>query len=382
MMLGNRNFSVFFWNIRQFLFGFLIGFFICLIFTSDCLSFNKSETFTSFNITRSYNQEFSIGKNFSLGSDQFFKKIINFYDKKNKCDYGPKGPRILCAVFTYEKNHKTKAVSVDKTWGKRCDKTIFLTNFASETIPELNSTDQGPNFVNLNKTSDYSKLTIKTIETLLYVYKNLIDEFDWVLKADDDTFVIVENLRYFLSQKCPDELKTYGFKYEPRSPERFTYEFNSGGAGYLISNKSVRLFAEEYLNNLTFCRDITGAEDADIARCLYKLGVTPGDSRDKKGRERFHPLSFQEMWSLPSDHWTFKYSKYPIKRVSQCILFKSIIGKIFKKKFILKGEECCSNSTISFHYTSNEKMLQLDYLLYNLKHKSYVPFSDDYILDN
>jgi hypothetical protein len=36
----------------------------------------------------------------------------------NKCNYGPNGPRIYCAVLTHFGNLQTKAQSVRKTWGK------------------------------------------------------------------------------------------------------------------------------------------------------------------------------------------------------------------------------------------------------------------------
>ena len=38
---------------------------------------------------------------------------------ENKCKYGPKGPRILCAVFTTKSSHKTKLMAVHNTWAKR-----------------------------------------------------------------------------------------------------------------------------------------------------------------------------------------------------------------------------------------------------------------------
>ena len=49
--------------------------------------------------------------------------------------------------------------------------------------------------VALNLTEGRDKLWAKTKAAFTYVYTRHREEADWFLKADDDTFVIVENLK-------------------------------------------------------------------------------------------------------------------------------------------------------------------------------------------
>jgi hypothetical protein len=49
--------------------------------------------------------------------NQMQNLILNGNVTENKCNYGKNGPKILCAVFTYQKNYATKATAVNNTWG-------------------------------------------------------------------------------------------------------------------------------------------------------------------------------------------------------------------------------------------------------------------------
>jgi glycoprotein-N-acetylgalactosamine 3-beta-galactosyltransferase len=212
-------------------------------------------------------------------------------------------------------------------------------------------------------------LTAKTIQTLLYANKYLIDEFDWILKADDDTYVIMENLKRFLLDKCPTEDTFYGFRYKPLKPDTFKHDFNSGGAGYVISNKAVKQFTSKYASDGKFCRNTTGAEDVDIAKCLGEIGVKPGDSRDEFGLERFHPLSYESMWNITPMNKTYHHARFPLKSVRLFVYIEYCLFEALEinSNLFLKREDCCSSSSISFHYTTGQKALQMDHLLYKLR---------------
>ena len=61
------------------------------------------------------------------------------------------------------------------------------------------------------------------------------DEADWFLKADDDTYTIVENLRFLLEDKNSSTPVYFGHKFKPYVEQGYF----SGGAGYVLSKEAL-----------------------------------------------------------------------------------------------------------------------------------------------
>ena len=118
------------------------------------------------------------------------------------------------------------------------------------------------------------------------IYRN---EVDWFLKADDDTYTVVENLRYMLQPYNASEPWYFGCKFKPYVSQGYM----SGGAGYVLSKEALRRFVKQGVTDETglICRhDGEGAEDVELGKCMENLHVKAGDSRDSLGTYTFYTL--------------------------------------------------------------------------------------------
>ena len=244
-------------------------------------------------------------------------------------------PRVYCMILTKEDSVSTKAKATYDTWAHKCDNYSFvakmtqqqeqeqhrsLSNTTSETAQIATSTNKH----NLNLldppglTEDsYDKLTDKVFLAIKHLHENTAN-YDWYLKADDDTFIFMDNLRSFLEDKNPSEPVTFGYDFKLF----IEHGYHSGGAGYVLSSEAFGRLGSALVKNESYCEN-TGTEDTDVARCLRRLNVVPGVSLDEKGRERFHPFAIENQFAGDNPDWYNEYASNPIRQVCD-VLFSRI----------------------------------------------------------
>uniref|UniRef100_A0AAF5DQ56 Glycoprotein-N-acetylgalactosamine 3-beta-galactosyltransferase 1 n=2 Tax=Strongyloides stercoralis TaxID=6248 RepID=A0AAF5DQ56_STRER len=340
------SFLTFFYGI---LFGIIISIFLFYNFLYD-----RENEDIYFETSQIYNNDY----NENINNTNLTKTTMQFMNKYNKkinesfqiFEEIASHVKVLCFILTYKDNHETRAIHVKLTWAKRCNKYIFISSVNDSSLPSIH----------LNTTEGRDHLWGKTKEALKYVYNNYYNDYDWFLKADDDTYVIVENLRFMLLSHSPYDPIYFGFKFKPYVKQGYM----SGGAGYVLGKKALKNVVTKGLPDITKCNYGTGgAEDIQIGQCLEKVGIVGGDSRDSFGRHRFLPLDIEyHITKSEKDmkFWLWTYTYYPLD----------------------KGPTCCSDYAISFHYISPQKMHEYEYLIYHLKPFGYLSdFMEKYILN-
>ena len=181
------------------------------------------------------------------------------------------------------------------------------------TGPKQPEQKDDPNFefVYLNMTDNYERITEKALLTFEYIYDNLMEEFDWFVRANDDTYIIMENLKLFLANRCSDDMSIYGKVLKYRDTGHIYNAgdnrkgFLQGGTGFLISREALRLFVRAKRKDPTFCVMYKGRwEDQEISNCFRKINVYPGETRDEVNRERFFMDQFHQLWESPSSDYS------------------------------------------------------------------------------
>ncbi len=301
-----------------------------------------------------------------------------------------KSARILAFVLTFPDRHATQAINVNNTWGRHVDDLLFM---STESYPGLNI-----HILSLDGKSESRSLLWRKVQlSWRAVYEKYIEKAssygidldssspDWFIKADDDSFFLIDNLRALLGRYDPDTPYFLGrrFGLRPRRKmqqsrlrqrpphnnqghqegkgevvdDNIPFSYNSGGAGYVLSRGALRLLGTTWerafnsgsgiessivsvANGSSLGTDF--AEDVEMGKVMRRLGVGCVDTRDAFGRETFIPLNIfhlRERYTRLTHPklWLWRYSYYPTG----------------------EGFECCSRYWISTHYIRGHNFQRL-----------------------
>jgi hypothetical protein len=96
-------------------------------------------------------------------------------------------PRVVCWIMTHIGN-RGKAIAINNTWGQRCTHLIFVSGRPDPSLPVFVANLHG-------KEDSRDMLRPKAKQGWLHVYENYLDKGDFFLKGDDDTYVMMSNLK-------------------------------------------------------------------------------------------------------------------------------------------------------------------------------------------
>ncbi len=225
-------------------------------------------------------------------------------------------PTIFCVILSQNKNLDIKAKSVYTSWGYKCSDYRLISLIPGHNLTTDRIEMKYENLFLVLKPEGlyedkYENLTYKILFAFEDVFK-LQPNFDWFLKADDDTFIFYDNLRDFVATKKPSDPITFGYDFKVIVPGGY----HSGGGGYLLSNEAMKRLMLKWRHSMHLLQGpFKGVEDVEVASLLRTVNVSMGSSLDDKGRERFHVLNFMRYYTGNLTHWIHGYAKNPVKIV-------------------------------------------------------------------
>ncbi|XP_078067508.1 C1GALT1-specific chaperone 1 [Mustelus asterias] len=230
--------------------------------------------------------------------------------------------RVLCLIMVTPKEIGYWASAME-TWSKHCDKAVF---YSPETIKIFQS-------VSLETEDKW----IQTRKAFKHAYENYKDNFNWFFLVESTTFAIIENLKFFLLNKDPEQ------------PFYVGHTVTSGDLNYVESSSGVVLSIEalerlyRVLDDPVKCPEKGSllwkmSEERELAVCLKYTEVIAHNAEDDEGKELFNSKNIN-----------------------------TLIGEAMSNNPNEVVEGCCSDVAITFNGNSPNHMHVMMYGVYRLR---------------
>jgi glycoprotein-N-acetylgalactosamine 3-beta-galactosyltransferase len=288
--------------------------------------------------------------------------------------------RVLCWVNTYHANHEARLRAIKRTWGRKCDKLLFMSDVEDLSVPTVPIVAPPLHEMLWQKHREIVRMLVKEYGE---------QHFDWIFKCDDDTFLLMENLKMYLNsadiRAIPEEEPTLlGHRmtlqwwemqrlfepFEDHDPEHVAAMlkvkqdtkkdggllYTPGGGGYAMNWAYLKKLEAAFEEPYCLPNEVV-PDDWAISFCMRHLGVTPLDTRDSEKRERFHQYDPNDLFTRPYDENAYDHK-----------IFSSIYqeNNWFSDHYGIgwqNGKNCCAPDSISFHYVK-PPLMELFYEYY------------------
>ncbi|CEF60304.1 Glycoprotein-N-acetylgalactosamine 3-beta-galactosyltransferase 1 [Strongyloides ratti] len=226
---------------------------------------------------------------FSIKNDSNLKiinnKIFNYkneniyYDNNIVSKFLYNNVKIFCLILTGPQYITSRVNYQKETWLNRCNDFLYVSSLSNISLPSI-----GVDVVEGRDT-----LWEKIRYGIEYVYKYYFNNYDWFLLIDDDSYVFMENLRFFLLSKNSNNLLHYGFRMKDLK-STIKEGYIQGGSGDVLSKMVLKKLVNIGFKNDSICKKYSdNSGDVELGECLSNIGIKIGESRDFLSRLTFIP---------------------------------------------------------------------------------------------
>lgn len=238
--------------------------------------------------------------------------------------------KVLCWIHVGQVE-KDRVEAIKKTWGARCTSFIVIS-------------DAGKNESNIFIIPKEQNQMSNIENAYRFIYKTFGDRFDWFLRTDGKSYVVMENLRYKLYAYDPSEPIGIGLTLKNEKNQVFLSE----NAGYVLSKIAVKNLVDGFDEGLECLEDEPKMNrEIRFGQCLKEVGIIFGKSTDDHGKQLFFD-KYPDNYFLPEVEVKLPYPWYQDYKVNHYL-------------------NSASNFSITFYDMSWQNMHIMEYLIYQLR---------------